>query len=412
MKWKVWVLAGGWIAMAAGLASGAQAQSQEDLVPEWAPPAEANPGYVEGLPPYPEFPEPLEEPQPDEATLAASEYAWLPGHWVWTGEHYEWREGSWVYDLPGYELVLPHWEWDGEKWVFFGAGWVAPGTDEIVYAPTPVEEVQSPGVIEVYTPPPAPTYWYATTVWTAPLVLYPTWHPYYAYWHVRRHPAYVRWTPLWNSPRYHFYRYPLTPRFHAGYVPPSHRPPHRRPPAYRPPPQHAPRPGTVGRPSPRTAVSRPAPHPTSVARPAPRSTTVSGPAHRGGVVAGRPASSHPTAVGRPSPSSHPAAGRPSPSPAPRAVAPAPASRSGVVHGGSRPSPGASSAPRVAPSSPSRGGGYSAPRSSPSRGPSPSVSSGSRGGGFGGGASRGGGFGGGASRGGGGGGGARPSPRGR
>ncbi len=26
MKWKVWVLAGGWIAMAAGLASGAQAQ--------------------------------------------------------------------------------------------------------------------------------------------------------------------------------------------------------------------------------------------------------------------------------------------------------------------------------------------------------------------------------------------------
>jgi hypothetical protein len=384
------------IAIAWALSVTSVTRAQDELVPDWAPPAEASAGYVDGLPPYPEFPEPLEEPQPDEATLAETEYAWLPGHWIWTGERYEWQEGMWVYDLPGYELVFPRWEWDGEKWVFHGAGWTLPDSDEIVFRPTPVEETQSPGFVEVYTAPLAPTFFYVTTVYVPPLILYPVWHPYYAYYYVHRHPAYLGFVPLWNTPRYRYYRYPQ--QGHVSYRPASYSPPRRRPPSYRPPPRSTPRPA-VGRPAPGRAATviaptpRPAPRPGGNVRPAPggyRPGVASGsrPAPRPGVTPGHAAG---RTVTRPAPPSSRPAMRPSPSPA-----------------GSRPGPRPSSSPSA---------GRPAPAPSRAVGPSGGGGGGGSfrggGGGGGGGSFRGGGGGGGSFRGGGGGGGGgRPAPRGR
>jgi uncharacterized membrane protein YgcG len=378
------------------------AKAQDDLVPDWAPPAEASAGQVEGLPPYPEFPEPLEEPQPDEATLAESEYAWLPGHWIWTGEQYEWQEGMWVYDLPGFELVLPHGEWDGEKWVFHGAGWMLPDGDEIVYRPTPVEEEQGAGFVEVYTPPASPTYWYVATVFVPPLILYPPWHPYYAYYYVHRHPAYIGYVPLWNSPRYRFYRYPQNVRLHAGYRPPSYVPPRRRPPAYRSPPRNAPRP-TVGRPAPRPAMGRPAPRP-AVGRPAPRPGGVRpAPGRRPTTsIAPAPRPAPRPGVGArpgPRPNVRPGPGRPTVRTGPPTSRPAPRPSPGHA----RPAPPTSNARSAPPPSSSRvrpAPGVSRP-ASPSRPSGPSGGGSFRGGG-----------GGGSFRGGGGGGGGRPAPRGR
>src|SRR5690606_10045734 len=143
--------------------------------PEFAPPVTAPPAEVpEGIPPHPDFPEPLDEPEPTQAELDSTEYVWLPGHWVWNGEAYEWQEGRWIYPLPGYVLVPPRWEWNGEAWVFHHAGWAEVGSDVVVYAPRPVEEgAAAEEAIDVYVEPSTPTYYTWSGAYVAPLVIYP-----------------------------------------------------------------------------------------------------------------------------------------------------------------------------------------------------------------------------------------------
>ncbi|KPK10874.1 MAG: hypothetical protein AMJ62_16625, partial [Myxococcales bacterium SG8_38] len=168
--------------------------------PESAPPAEAPPvEATDERPPHPQTPDPLAEAQPSAEVLASTSYHWLPGHWIWTGQHFEWLSGHWIYKVRGMILVPPRWEWDGERWVFHNAGWANPGTYEVVYRPSPapggpdvIGNVAAPPVTYVEAPTPQVT---TTTVyvWTGfyvpPPIFFPLWHPWYHYHWYHMHPV-------------------------------------------------------------------------------------------------------------------------------------------------------------------------------------------------------------------------------
>jgi hypothetical protein len=203
----------------------------EDMpeAPETAPPAEAPAvDATEDRPPHPKTPDPLEEAQPTAEMLAKTMYHWLPGHWVWTGEQFEWRSGQWVYKVKDMILVPPRWEWDGDKWVFHGAGWAKRGTNVAVFSPTPAPG--GPEVSENAEQAPAnssepkeqneaqTTVYVWVGVYTAPLVVYPIWHPHYHYHWYHRHPRYRR-RPAYRHRRYNY------AKTHRRYHSPSARPP-------------------------------------------------------------------------------------------------------------------------------------------------------------------------------------------
>ena len=297
------------LALAEGMpADGGQPPSEvpSDMPPppSEAPPVEAPPvGATADRPPHPETPDPLAEAEPSALTLASTQYHWLPGHWIWTGEHFEWRSGMWIYAVRGYALVPPRWQWDGAQWVFHNAGWALPGTDDVVFAPTPAPEVNdNPGEPplrsdEWIDPTPATTTVFVSMgVYTPPLIMYPMWHPYYHYWWYRGYPLYAR-QPLYRHPRYYYsrrYAPPLRPRGRppgvrppGGGRPPDVRPPSGRPPQARPPmvgrPPQA-RPPTTGRPPqarPPTTGRPPQARPPTMSRPPqPRQPTMGRPPSR------------------------------------------------------------------------------------------------------------------------------------
>ena len=182
--------------------------------PEEAPPAEAPAvGATADRPPHPKTPDPLEEPQPTAEALAKTMYHWLPGRWVWTGEQFEWKSGIWIYKVEEMILVPPRWEWSEERkqWVFHEAGWAKPGSNVVVYSPTPAPG--GPDVTENAETPPAEstepaqqqeaqtTVYVWVGVYRAPVVVYPRWHPYYHYHWYHRHP-YYRATPYYKHHRY------------------------------------------------------------------------------------------------------------------------------------------------------------------------------------------------------------------
>jgi hypothetical protein len=182
--------------------------------PEDAPPAEAPPvDATEERPPHPQTPDPLEEAQPSAEMLAKTMYHWLPGHWVWTGEQFEWRSGAWIYKVKEMILVPPKWEWDGKQWVFHGAGWATPGTRKVVYSPTlapggpDVAENAEKAPAESSEPKQQQQAESSVYVWvgvyTAPLILYPVWHPHYHYHWYHRHAHYYR-APAYRHRRYHY----------------------------------------------------------------------------------------------------------------------------------------------------------------------------------------------------------------
>jgi hypothetical protein len=229
----------------------------EDMpdAPENAPPAEAPAvGATEDRPPHPKTPDPLEEVQPTAEMLAKTMYHWLPGHWVWTGQQFEWKNGQWIYKVKEMILVPPRWEWDGKQWVFHSAGWAKPGTNVAVYSPTPAPG--GPDAAENSEQAPASssepkdqkeaqtTVYVWVGVYTAPLIVYPIWHPHYHYHWYHRHPYYRR-PPAYRHRRYHYakahHRYhnpsarphpssPSRPSQHPAHKPstrpsqPSHRP--------------------------------------------------------------------------------------------------------------------------------------------------------------------------------------------
>ena len=213
--------------------------------PDDAPPAEAPP--VDGTderPPHPETPQDLAEPQPSAEVLAKTSYHWLPGHWVWTGQQFEWKSGIWIHAVKDMILVPPKWEWSGQQWVFHDAGWAKPGTNDVVYRPTPapgnpdaVSNAEAPPGAATQTTEPQPattTVYVYTGVYVAPLIVSPIWHPWYhSHWyhrhvHYRRPPAY----------RHARYRYAHTHRV-------AHHHHHTRPPSSSRPPSQ----GGANRPS-------------------------------------------------------------------------------------------------------------------------------------------------------------------
>jgi len=248
--------------------------------PEDAPPAEAP--AVDGTderPPHPKTPAPLSEEQPTAATLAKTSYHWLPGHWVWTGKQFEWKSGEWIYQVKDMILVPPRWEWDRKQWVFHNAGWAEPGSNEVVYRPTPApggpdvvanaERVPAASTETVEPQRSTTTVYVWTGVYVPPLILFPVWHPWYHYHWYHRHAYYYR-PPAYHSHRYHYAHTHRPPSYHPG------RPPHHgRPPSH----------GGGSRPStrPSTRPSQPSTRPST--RPSrPPSTR---PSHRGGARGGR-----------------------------------------------------------------------------------------------------------------------------
>ena len=268
------------LALAEGMPAGegrppSEVPSDMPPPPSEAPPVEAPPvGGTADRPPHPETPDPLAEAEPTALTLASTQYHWLPGHWIWTGEHFEWRSGVWIYPVNGYDLVPPRWEWDGAQWVFHNAGWALPGADAVVFAPTAVPGVNdnpdaAPQTSDEWVEPtPATTTVYVSMgVYTPPLIMYPLWHPYYHYWWYRGYPLYAR-QPLYRHPRYYYsrrYAPPPRPRGRPpGVRPPGGgRPPGVRPPGGGRPPQAGP--PTMGRP--------PQAQPPRAARPPSRPST-------------------------------------------------------------------------------------------------------------------------------------------
>ncbi len=203
-------------------------------VPRYAGPAEASPtGASAKRPPHPAIPVPLVEPEPTRETLESSAYRWLPGHWIWTGNHYEWQSGLWIYEVPGYALVPPQWSWDGYEWLFVDAGWAVPGTRRVVYRPTAVRtdaldeqlafdgsapaEPRSANAVtpDVYVEARSYAAYSWPGYWIAPPILYPIWHPYYHYhWH-HHHQPHAR-PPLYHDGRYEYARKRTVARAHPA----------------------------------------------------------------------------------------------------------------------------------------------------------------------------------------------------
>jgi hypothetical protein len=330
------------VTFAACVPAGADAQDETRAPPppESAPPVTAPPAEVpEGLPPHPAFPDPLDEPHPTEAELATTEFVWLPGHWVWTGEAYRWREGEWIHPLEGYVLVPPRWEWSGESWVFHHAGWAPLGSDVVAFAPVPVteEDLAEGAPVEAFAEPPPPLHWWAAGAYVAPLVIYPRWHPFYHYYFALGHPYYLQYPPLYRSPWYRFHRYGVPYRGAA------YRPPRGPLPMYRSPP-------------PRTATRRAGPSSYYRAKPSSWSSRSSyrPPSYPRGTRAIRPGATPPRSAApprgaRPAPQRSPGA-RPAPQRSPGArPAPAPPRRPSY-------SPGPSPRPAPMRSPPGRSGG--------------------------------------------------------
>lgn len=172
-----------------------EADEPSTPAPEAAAPAEpekdeAKPGpafasptaAANGRPPHPAIPAPLDEPEPAPAIRGSTNFRWLAGHWIWTGNQYVWQSGVWIYDLPGHSLVPARWVWDGEYWGFEDAGWAAAGSTRISFRPTavpggradlaPEPDLQAPDV-DVYVAPSSYAVYVWTGTWMAPAIVYP-----------------------------------------------------------------------------------------------------------------------------------------------------------------------------------------------------------------------------------------------
>jgi hypothetical protein len=147
-------------------------------------PATASPtAPMEGRPPHPATPAPIDEPQPSPDIVGSTSYRWLPGHWIWTGNQYEWQPGVWLYDLPGYALLSAQWLWDGDYWTFRDAGWAMPGTKQAVYRPTALPDGSSTAAptpdpdesqVELEVRASSYTAYVWTGTWAAPPIVYPS----------------------------------------------------------------------------------------------------------------------------------------------------------------------------------------------------------------------------------------------
>src|SRR5262249_41912949 len=99
---------------------------------------------------YPEPPAPPNVAPPGEAPDANSFY--VPGYYVWQGDHYAWRAGYWGRIRTGYVWVPSHYRWPPSGYVFIAGYWdVVVSRRGMLYAPVTVD-VAVVGPRFVYTP--------------------------------------------------------------------------------------------------------------------------------------------------------------------------------------------------------------------------------------------------------------------
>jgi hypothetical protein len=100
--------------------------------------------YLPAPPAPPEIAQPAEPPTPDTF--------YVPGVWVWGGEHYVWRAGYWGRVQPGYVWVAAHYVWTPSGYVYIAGYWdLAVARRGVLFAPVVVNAALV-GPTFVYTP--------------------------------------------------------------------------------------------------------------------------------------------------------------------------------------------------------------------------------------------------------------------
>ena len=99
---------------------------------------------------YPEPPPPPQTAAPPPAAEPDSFY--VPGHWMWVGDHYVWRAGYYTRVRTGYVYVASHYRWTPFGFVFVAGYWdYSIPRRGVLYAPIVVDTVVV-GPRFVYTP--------------------------------------------------------------------------------------------------------------------------------------------------------------------------------------------------------------------------------------------------------------------
>ncbi|MCI0682306.1 MAG: hypothetical protein L0Y71_09395 [Gemmataceae bacterium] len=99
---------------------------------------------------YPEPPPPPQVAPPPPATDPDMFY--VPGYWMWVGDHYVWRAGYYTRARPGYVYVASHYRWAPSGFVFVAGYWDYDIPRRgVLYAPVVVDTVVV-GPRFVYTP--------------------------------------------------------------------------------------------------------------------------------------------------------------------------------------------------------------------------------------------------------------------
>jgi hypothetical protein len=116
-----------------------------------APQAAASPqGDIKQVAYYPEPPAPPQVAPPGEAPNPESFY--VPGSYMWTGDHYAWRAGYWGRVQVGYVWVPAHYRWTPYGYVYIGGYWdYAVARRGLLYTPV-VVDFAVVGPTFVYTP--------------------------------------------------------------------------------------------------------------------------------------------------------------------------------------------------------------------------------------------------------------------
>lgn len=97
-------------------------------------------------------PEPPAPPQVAAPAAPPPDMFYVPGYWMWMGDHYAWRAGYWTRVRPGYVYVASHYRWTPHGYVFVPGYWdLAVGQRGLLYAPVAVNPAVV-GATFVYTP--------------------------------------------------------------------------------------------------------------------------------------------------------------------------------------------------------------------------------------------------------------------
>ncbi len=106
----------------------------------------------------------------------SSEYAWIPGCWVWYGGRYAWRPGYWVLMKPDWIWIPAHYVWTPRGYIFVAGYWdLAVNHRGVLFAPVffSLGLPLTPGFY--FTP----TFIIDLRIFSDLLFVYPRYHHYY-----------------------------------------------------------------------------------------------------------------------------------------------------------------------------------------------------------------------------------------